>query len=203
MTVIAIDGPAAAGKGTLARAISERYDLAYLDTGLLYRAVARRALDTFIDPIAAAQTLKEDDLAADGLRDAVISQEASKVSAIPEVRAALTEFQTTFAARPGGAVLDGRDIGTTICPDADLKLFITASTEARAARRNAEIVAGGGVDDYATVLEEMKIRDTRDSNRATAPLRPAEDATVIDTSTHDIDTVRRLVFSLVDRVLKE
>jgi len=198
MTVIAIDGPAAAGKGTLARTLAAQYGLAYLDTGLLYRAVARRARDTGADPIAVARDLKEDDLSAQGLRDAVISQEASRVSAIPEVRTALTEFQVAFAGRPGGAVLDGRDIGTVICPEADLKLFVTASVEARAARRHAELVAAGFTDDFSSVLEEIQIRDARDSGRATAPLKPAADAVTIDTSDLDIAEVRARAFALVD-----
>ncbi len=178
---IAIDGPAAAGKGTIAREISHCLGLAYLDTGLLYRITAARMLDG-LDAVEAASSIVESDFSRDDLRSPEISQEASRVSAIPEVRTALCEFQKTFACRDGGAVLDGRDIGTKICPDADLKLFLTASPEARARRRHAELVARGYDDSYESVFEEMRVRDERDSNRAVAPLTPAEDAILIDTS---------------------
>jgi len=178
---IAIDGPAAAGKGTIARALAETLGLGYLDTGLLYRATAARVAEG-MDPVAAATGLTEMDLKRDGLRTPLIAQEASRVSAIPEVREALTEFQKTFAARDGGAILDGRDIGRTICPDADLKIFLTASTEARAKRRHSELAASGSLDSFESVLDEMKIRDARDAGRAVSPMAPADDAIIIDTS---------------------
>lgn len=202
MPVIAIDGPAAAGKGTLARAVSNHFSLPYLDTGLLYRATARRVLDSGEDPVAAARDFRDSDLSREGLRAADVSQEASRVSAIPEVRAALTQFQKDFAARPGGAVLDGRDIGTVICPDADLKLFITAEQNARARRRHAEIHAAGGADSFAHVLDEMKIRDARDSGRADAPLKPASDACIIDTTHVSLEEVRARVFAMIAPLIK-
>jgi cytidylate kinase len=174
---VAIDGPAAAGKGTIAREIAGRFGLAHLDTGLLYRAVG--ALGG--DPIAAARALTPADLARPDLRSLEAGQAASRVAIIPEVRAALVDFQRRFARQPGGAVLDGRDIGTVICPEAEVKLFVTASPEVRAHRRWLEL---GG--DPAQVLEEVKERDRRDTERATAPLRPAPDALILDTSTLSI-----------------
>lgn len=175
---VAIDGPAAAGKGTIGRAVAERFGLAHLDTGLLYRAVGARGGD----PVAAAHALGEADLARPGLRTLEAGQAASRVAAIPEVRAALVEFQRRFARREGGAVLDGRDIGTVICPGAEVKLFVTASPEVRAHRRWLEL---GG--DEAQVLAEVRERDARDMGRADAPLRAAADALVIDTSELGID----------------
>ena len=170
---VAIDGPAAAGKGTISRAVTERFGLAHLDTGLLYRAVgAMRG-----DPVAAAQALKPGDLKRDDLRSLAAGQAASRVAAIPEVRAALVDFQRRFARQEGGAVLDGRDIGTVICPGAEVKLYVTASAEIRAHRRWLEV---GG--DEAEVLAQVKERDARDMARADAPLRAAGDAVVIDTS---------------------
>jgi len=170
---VAIDGPAAAGKGTIARAIAERFGFAHLDTGLLYRAVGARGGD----PVAAARALGPADLARDDLRTAAAGQAASRVAAIPEVRAALTDFQRRFARQPGGAVLDGRDIGTVICPEAEVKLFVTAADTVRAHRRWREL---GG--DEAEVLAALRERDARDAARDTAPLRAAADAVVLDTS---------------------
>ena len=194
---IAIDGPAAAGKGTLARYLAAHFTLPLLDTGLLYRATARKATLNDLDPAVAARSLDASDLDRDDLRMPEISQDASRISALPEVRTALIEMQRRFARQPGGAVLDGRDIGTVICPEADVKLFITASTEVRARRRYAELAASGASDTHADVLEEMRQRDARDSGRDTAPLRPAEDAHVLDTSDMtpgDVATIaRRLV----------
>jgi cytidylate kinase len=197
--IIAIDGPAAAGKGTLARRIAEAFGFAYLDTGALYRATAKKVLDQAIDPDDAqgctvvALNLTPDDLDVEGLRTEAVGQAASKVSAIPGVRSALLRFQREIAANPpggkGGAVLDGRDIGTVVCPDADVKFFVTASTEVRAERRFKELREAGEDAIYARVLEEMRERDARDTNRAVAPLKPAEDATVIDTSGLDADQV--------------
>jgi len=178
---VAIDGPAAAGKGTISKAVAAQFGFAHLDTGLLYRAVGAKAADG-IDPITAAQTLNNDDLNRDDLRSLAAGQAASKVAVIPEVRAALVEFQRRFATQSGGAVLDGRDIGTVICPDANVKLFVTASAEVRAHRRWLEV---GG--DEAQVLAEVRERDDRDMNRADAPLKPADDALLIDTSDLSMD----------------
>ena len=177
---VAIDGPAAAGKGTISRAVAAHFGLAHLDTGLLYRAVGRRLL-AGEDAVAAAEALGADDLEGD-LRQPQIADAASRVAAIPEVRAALVAFQRRFARRDGGAVLDGRDIGTMICPDAEVKLYVTAAPEVRARRRQAEEGR-----DYEDVLADVLARDRRDSERATAPLRPAEDAVLLDTSELAID----------------
>ena len=170
---VAIDGPAAAGKGTIARALADRFGFAYLDTGLLYRAVAAKGGD----PVQAALGLTADDLARDDLRSLAAGQAASRVAVIPQVRAALTAFQRHFARSAGGAVLDGRDIGTVICPMAEVKLYVTSSAEVRAERRWREL---GG--DLGQVLAEVRERDARDMGRADAPLRPADDAIVIDTT---------------------
>jgi cytidylate kinase len=178
---VAIDGPAAAGKGTISKAVAATFGFAHLDTGLLYRAVGAKAADG-IDPITAAQTLNSNDLCRDDLRSLAAGQAASKVAVIPEVRAALVDFQRRFATQDGGAVLDGRDIGTVICPDANVKLFVTASAEVRAHRRWLEV---GG--DEAQVLAEVRERDDRDMNRADAPLKPAVDAVLIDTSNLSIE----------------
>jgi cytidylate kinase len=183
---VAIDGPAAAGKGTISKAVAAHFDLAHLDTGLLYRAVGARML-LGEDPITAAETLVAGDLDNPDLRTADVAQAASKVAVIPEVRAALLDFQRAFARRSGGAVLDGRDIGTVICPRAEAKLFVTASAEVRAQRRLAELTEGGFQTDFDTVLADVQARDDRDMNRADAPLRPAEDAVILDTSDLSID----------------
>lgn len=170
---VAIDGPAAAGKGTISRAVAERFGFRHLDTGLLYRAVGVKGGD----PAAAARNLAPEDLLREDLRTLEAGQAASRVAALPEVRAALVDFQRRFARTEGGAVLDGRDIGTVICPEAEVKLYVTASPEVRAHRRWLEV---GG--DEARVLAEVKERDARDMGRADAPLRAAADAVVIDTS---------------------
>ena len=175
---VAIDGPAAAGKGTISRAVAARFGFAHLDTGLLYRAVAAMGGD----PVAAAQRLSAADLARDDLRSLAAGQAASRVAVIPEVRAALVAFQRRFARAEGGAVLDGRDIGTVICPEAEVKLYVTASPEVRADRRWREV---GG--DAAAVLAEVIERDARDMGRADAPLRAAADAVVLDTSAMSVD----------------
>ncbi|GLK62800.1 (d)CMP kinase [Paracoccus kondratievae] len=175
---IAIDGPAASGKGTIARALAHHFGFAHLDTGLLYRAVGAKGGD----PVAAARSLTPDDLARDDLRSARAGQAASRVAAIPEVRAALVEFQRRFARSEPGAVLDGRDIGTVICPDAELKLYVTANDEIRARRRAKELGA-----DEAQMLRELRERDARDVARAVAPMRPAPDAVLLDTSEMSID----------------
>ncbi len=183
---VAIDGPAAAGKGTISKAVAAHFDLAHLDTGLLYRAVGARVL-VGVDAIDAARDLRAEDLDGDALRTADIAQAASRAAAIPEVRAALVDFQRAFATRQGGAVLDGRDIGTVICPDAAVKLFVTARAEVRAQRRFEELSDKGAVTDFETVLADVKARDERDSSRATAPLVAADDAVLIDTSDLSID----------------
>ncbi|MBL3596274.1 (d)CMP kinase [Rhodovulum sulfidophilum] len=183
---VAIDGPAAAGKGTISRAVAAHFGFAHLDTGLLYRAVGARMLDG-LDPVEAARTLEPSVLERGDLRAPEVAQAASKVAAIPEVRAALVDFQRAFAARVGGAVLDGRDIGTVICPEAPAKLFVTASDEVRAERRFLELRQKGVETSFEEVLAEMRERDARDSARATAPLRPAEDAVILDTSRLSIE----------------
>jgi CMP/dCMP kinase len=178
---IAIDGPAAAGKGTIARAVAAHFGFAHLDTGLLYRAVGRHLLNGE-DPVAAARALDPAELDEGALRTPEVAQAASQVAVLPEVRAALVDFQRGFARREGGAVLDGRDIGTVICPAAEAKLFVTASAEVRAQRRFRELVEKGLDVDYDTVLEDVRARDARDMSRAEAPLVAAGDATVVDTS---------------------
>ncbi len=183
---VAIDGPAAAGKGTISRAVADHFGFAHLDTGLLYRAVGARMLDG-VDPVEAAMALQADDLQARDLRTAEVAQAASKVAVIPEVRAALIDFQRAFARRAGGAVLDGRDIGTVICPQAEAKLFVTASVEVRAQRRYQELVDKGTGTSFETVLADVKARDARDSGRATAPMTAAQDAILIDTSELSIE----------------
>ena len=194
---IAIDGPAAAGKGTISRAVAAHFGFAHLDTGLLYRAVGRKMLDG-VDPIRAAQELLPTDLQVQGLRTAAVGQAASRVAAIPEVRAALLDFQRAFARRDGGAVLDGRDIGTVICPEAEAKLFVTASAEVRARRRFEELVASGAETDFETVLAETRERDHRDATRADAPLKPAQDAHLIDTSELDVEAAVAAAISAVE-----
>ncbi|SIS75115.1 (d)CMP kinase [Phaeovulum vinaykumarii] len=181
---VAIDGPAAAGKGTISRRLAAQFGFAHLDTGLLYRAVGAMGGD----PVAAAQALSPADLDRPGLRSLEAGQAASRVAAIPEVRAALVAFQRRFARREGGAVLDGRDIGTVISPEAEVKLFVTASAEVRARRRFDELEAAApGAQDYDTVLAQTRERDARDMGRADAPLRPAEDAVMLDTTDLSIE----------------
>lgn len=176
---IAIDGPAAAGKGTISRAVAQHLGAAYLDTGLLYRAVGVKGGD----PVKVARALSPADLTRDDLRSLAAGEAASQVAAIPEVRAALVAFQRDFACREGGAVLDGRDIGTVICPEAEVKIFVTASPETRAMRRWQETGEGS----YDAVLEQVRIRDARDMGRADAPMKPAEDAILLDTTELSID----------------
>ncbi len=186
--LIAVDGPAASGKGTLARRLADHFGIAYLDTGSLYRAVGMRVLYADQKPsdiaaaIAAARAIKEHDLANPKLRGERIGQAASIVSAIPEVREALLDYQRSFAVRDGGAVLDGRDIGTVICPEADIKIFITASLEARAKRRHRQLQDYGITVEYQSVYDDLAERDARDSARTVAPLKPAADAIILDTS---------------------
>lgn len=190
--IIAIDGPAASGKGTLARGLAAALDFAHLDTGMIYRAVAAKVLAAGGDPqdaaaaLRAAQALDAGDLRRCDLRRQEVGQGASVVAAIPEVRAALLAFQRDFAAHPpdgrAGAVLDGRDVGTVVCPQAEVKFYVTASPEIRAQRRHKELLDGGTESIYARVLQEVRDRDARDSGRIAAPLRPAEDAIVLDTT---------------------
>ncbi|WP_198377264.1 (d)CMP kinase [Neoroseomonas rubea] len=205
-TVIAVDGPAAAGKGTLARRLAVALGLPYLDTGLLYRAVGRRVLDAGADPRdavtaeAAARALTPADLERDDLRGPMADMAASAVAAIPAVRAALLDFQRDFG-RAHGAVLDGRDIGTVVFPDARVKLFVTASVEERARRRFLELQARGIAADLMQVTSEIRDRDAQDANRPVAPLRPAEDAVTLDTSTLDADAAFAGALAIVQRRL--
>ena len=191
---VAIDGPAAAGKGTIGRALAARFGFAHLDTGLLYRAVAAKGGD----PVAAAEGLQAADLSRDDLRSLQAGQAASRVAAIPQVRAALVAFQRRFAAAEGGAVLDGRDIGTVICPGAEVKLYVTASPQVRAHRRWLEL---GG--DPGQVLAEVIERDQRDTDRATAPLKAAEDAVLLDTSVMTVDAAIAAAIDVVEQRMKE
>ena len=187
---VAIDGPAAAGKGTISRAVAAHFGFAYLDTGALYRAVGVKGGD----PVAAARALGPEDLARDDLRSLAAGEAASRVAAIPEVRAALVDFQREFARLEGGAVLDGRDIGTVICPSAEIKLFVTASPEVRARRRWLE---SGEGESFEGVLAQVRARDARDMGRADAPLRPAEDAVMLDTSDLSIEQAIAQAIALV------
>jgi CMP/dCMP kinase len=192
--IVAVDGPAASGKTTLARRLAADFDLDFLDTGLLYRAVARRLLeegrpfDDEPNAAAAAAAIGAAELDASGLRDERVSQGASKVAAIPAVRHALLAFQRRFGAGGRGAVLAGRDIGTVVRPDARCKIFVTASAEERARRRCEELRANGVASIYERVLQDLRERDARDRSRAVAPLLPAGDAFVIDTTEKDIET---------------
>jgi CMP/dCMP kinase len=205
--IIAIDGPAASGKGTLARRLARHFGLAHLDTGGLYRAVALRVLAGGGDPAdataaaAAARAVEAGDVLDPRLREETVAQAASVVAAIPAVRQALLAFQRDFAREPPGAVLDGRDIGTVICPDATAKLFVTASAEARAARRARELQEGGRPAIYEAVLQDMKDRDARDSQRRAAPLVPADDAFVLDTTTLDADAAFAAALAFIERKL--
>lgn len=193
---VAIDGPAAAGKGTVSRAVAAHFGFAHLDTGLLYRAVGAKVMEG-MTPEEAAQTLVAQDLENALLRTNAVAEAASRAAAIPAVRAALVDFQRSFAMRAGGAVLDGRDIGTVICPDAQVKLFVTATPDVRARRRHAELVAKGHDVTLQEVLADVQARDARDSNRAEAPLKPAADAEEMDTSQMDIDAAVARAIELV------
>ncbi|SHL14476.1 cytidylate kinase [Roseovarius marisflavi] len=197
---IAIDGPAAAGKGTIGRAVAAHFGFAHLDTGLLYRATGRRMVQG-LDAVEAAQSLQASDLEADDLRTPEVGQAASRVAAIPEVRAALVDFQRAFARRSGGAVLDGRDIGTVICPDAEVKLYVTAGDDERARRRHKELCEKGHEVTVEEVLDDLRTRDARDSARATAPLKPADDAILLDTSAMSIEAAVQAAIDLVTKGL--
>jgi cytidylate kinase len=178
---ITIDGPAAAGKGTLSKMMSKELSLPHLDTGLLFRVTGRRVMDGQ-DPLVAAGSIKASDLDRKDLRSAEVGQAASEVSAIPEVRKILTDFQKTFARQPGGAILDGRCIGIEICPEAQVKIFVTASDEVRATRRWKELVVTNPDLTVEDVLGDLQTRDTRDASRATAPMKAAPGALLLDTS---------------------
>ena len=193
---IAIDGPAAAGKGTISKAVAAHFAMAHLDTGLLYRAVGAQMLQG-ADPLVSAQSLRPEDLDAANLRSPEVALAASQVAVMAEVRTELLAFQRGFARREGGAVLDGRDIGTVICPKAEVKLFVTASAEVRARRRHQELVAGGTQIDFDQVLADVTTRDTRDAERAESPMIVAVDAVVIDTSNLTIDAAIAAAVSIV------
>ncbi len=193
---IAIDGPAAAGKGTISKAVAAHFTMAHLDTGLLYRAVGAQMLQG-ADPLVAAQSLRPEELDAANLRSPEVALAASQVAVMAEVRAELLAFQRGFARREGGAVLDGRDIGTVICPKAEVKLFVTASAEVRARRRYQELMAGGTQIDFDQVLADVTTRDARDAERAEAPMIAAVDAVMIDTSNLTINAAIAVAVSIV------
>lgn len=210
--IIAVDGPVAAGKGTLARRLAALYGYAYLDTGALYRAVGAKVLREGGDPAnpvaaaVAAAGLADGDLKAADLRTEPVGLAASKVAAIPAVRAALLDYQRRFAAAPPGgqpgAVLDGRDIGTVVCPDAPVKLFVTARDDIRAARRHKELIDKGENPTYDQVLADLRRRDAQDQARETAPLRPAGDAHLLDTSDLDIEAAVQAAHAIVAAALR-
>ena len=205
---VSIDGPAAAGKGTIARAVAAEFGFAHLDTGLLYRAVGKRALDQgrgVIDEGVAelvAKELSEADLDETHLRTVMVARASSRVAAMPGVRAALLDFQKAFARRDGGAVLDGRDIGTVICPDADVKLFVTASDDTRAQRRFDEVTARGENTSLEQVKLDLAARDARDASRDTAPMKQADDAHLLDTTDMGIDEAVAAAVDHVRQVLQ-
>lgn len=201
--IIAIDGPAASGKGTLGKRLAEHFGLRHLDTGLIYRAVAKALLDAGLlldDRAHAAEAARRLDPATfdEQLKSHAIGEAASIVSAIPDVRAALVAFQRDFAAERPGAVLDGRDIGTVICPGADVKIFVTAEPQARARRRFLELCANGQRAQEADVLADILRRDERDTKRTVAPLLPAPDAHLLDTTHLDIDAAFRAAVAIVE-----
>jgi CMP/dCMP kinase len=204
--IIAIDGPAASGKGTLGKMLALHYGMGHLDTGLIYRAVAKALLDAGYHPnerahaIAAAKALDPAKLNDRALKSQAVEEAVAIVSAIPEVRAALLDFQRCFGRAQPGAVLDGRDIGTVIFPDADVKIFVTATPEARARRRLAELRQARKGGDFSAVLEDILRRDERDRSRAVAPLKPAPDAHLLDTTHLDIDAAFRAAVDIVEAV---
>lgn len=206
--IIAMDGPAASGKGTLAKQLASHYGLAHLDTGALYRAVARdmlaggRELD---DEVAAAQTARNIDpetLEDPGLRTAAMGEAASLVAKLPQVREALVEYQRAFARRPGGAVIEGRDIGTVVCPDADVKIFVEASAQVRAKRRHKELIEAGQDIAYEEIHAQIAARDDLDRSRAVSPLVPAQDAHLLDTSDLGIEAALKAAVKLIDSVIR-
>lgn len=202
--LIAVDGPAASGKGTLAKRLATHYRLVFLDTGALYRAVARDTLNAGIDPAnaekvaALARNIDRASLADPVLRSADVGAAASIVSVHLPVRQALLDYQRAIAGHPDGAVLDGRDIGTVVCPEADVKLFVTASPEERARRRHAELQEAGSDQSFDQVLQDVRKRDERDSARAVSPLRPADDAHLLDTTDLGIEAAFKAAVELID-----
>jgi cytidylate kinase len=202
--IIAIDGPAASGKGTLARRLAARYGLRHLDTGLTYRAVAAALLDAGAPlddeaaAIAVAERLDLSSLDRERLSAHAVGEAASRVAVMPALRAALVRVQRAFAETPPGAVLDGRDVGTVICPDAPVKLFVTASAETRAQRRADELAGRGEAADVAAILADLRRRDARDAERAASPMRPADDAVLLDTTAMDADEAFRAACGVVD-----
>ncbi len=207
--IIAIDGPAASGKGTLSRQLADHFNLPHLDTGLTFRAVGHALLSADLpldDEALASEMAQKVDLGKldrNVLSAHHIGEAASKVAVMPSVRKALLEAQRSFANQPGGAILDGRDIGTVVCPDADVKLFVTASPEVRAQRRTDEILGKGQEADFDQILQDVKMRDERDMNRADAPLKPAENAHLLDTSKLDIESAFQQAVSLVEKTLAQ
>ncbi|HEU4476583.1 MAG TPA: (d)CMP kinase [Methyloceanibacter sp.] len=205
--IVAIDGPAASGKGTLGKMVAAYYRLAHLDTGKLYRAVARDLLAAGADPadvaaaLAATKALDLTTLVDPSLMQARLGEAASIVASHPEVRQLLLAYQRAFAARKPGAVLDGRDIGTVVCPEADVKLFVTAAPEVRARRRYLELKAGGNTVSEADVVADIRQRDERDRNRAVAPLKQADDAVLLDTTNLDIDAAFKAAIALIDAAM--
>jgi cytidylate kinase len=203
--IVAIDGPAASGKGTLAKQVAAHFALAHLDTGLLYRAVARDvvkrggALDDAANATEAARKLDPATLDDPNLRNPGAGEAASVVASIPAVRAAILEYQRAFARRPEGAVLDGRDIGTVVCPDADVKIYVTATPEVRARRRSLEMQARGEVTTYEAVLADIRQRDARDAAREVSPMRPAADAVLLDTTDLDIEAAFNTAVGVISR----
>ena len=195
--VVAIDGPAAAGKGTIAKALANHFGFSHLDSGLLYRAVAAKTLKG-ADPVAASEALHDDDLKANNLRSPEVAQMASKVAALEGVRLALIDFQHSFAQQDGGAVIDGRDIGTVICPDAAVKLYITASPEARAKRRFQELLNGSKSVTLEAVFKDVTERDERDATRHASPLKAASDAITIDTTELTIEAAVKAAIKVIE-----
>jgi CMP/dCMP kinase len=204
--IIAIDGPAASGKGTLGKRLAAHYGLRHLDTGLIYRAVAKALLDGGHSPgnraraVAAAEALDPTQFDEPALKSPAVGEAASVISAVPEVRGALLSFQRSFGRMPPGAVLDGRDIGTVIFPDADVKIFLTATAEMRAQRRAVELERAGNDISEAEVLADIRRRDERDTGRAAAPLKPAPEAYLLDTTHLDIDAAFRAAIDIVEAV---
>ena len=204
---VAIDGPAASGKGTIAQAVSDKFGFAYLDTGLLYRVVAKKRLEankavSVGNAAAIARSIKIEDLSAPGLRTPEVSREASRVAAMPELREALIGLQRAFAEQEGGAVLDGRDIGTVVCPHAEVKLFVTANEDVRALRRHKELLEAGEEITLSDVLKDLQSRDERDSGRRCAALRRADDAVLLDTSELTIEfAVTKAVTAIEKRIV--
>jgi cytidylate kinase len=201
--IIAVDGPAASGKGTLARRLAARFGLRHLDTGLLYRAVGLKVEREGADPAEAARALTLAELESPLLREEASAQAASRVAVIPAVREALRLLQRRFAGAPPGAVLDGRDIGTVVFPEAPVKIFVDATPEARARRRHRELLDRGVASIYSRVLQDMRERDARDRGRVIAPLAPADDALVIDSSDLDADEVFARAVAHIGRILPD